>query len=278
MRFHLTEKLFLLPIEYIVDGLGGIEDPEGMTGIRLEVNAKVIAGQAAILENITESVEQAGLFVEGRILEPIAAAKATLSDEQTHRGVMLIDIGGQITQVVIFYEGAPIQFLWVPVGGMHVTNDIAIGMKVPFEEAEAIKRKSISIKHSSKDNDKFVLDIINARLQEVLELIESETREARNGGLVPCGVVFAGEGSLTPGIPELACEILDLPAQIGESRLVRTDKGIEPGSLSQVALGITRHVAENSGFIFERESQPSVFMGILSTLRGWFDEFLRDFF
>jgi cell division protein FtsA len=272
------EIISVLPTEYIVDGLGGIQDPEGMTGIRLEVNAKVISGQAAILENIAESVERAGLSIEGRILEPIAVAKAALSDEQIHRGVMLVDIGGQITQVVIFYEGAPIQFLWVPVGGMHVTNDISIGMKVSFEEAEAIKQKNSSIQNSSGNKDEFITDIINARLQEVLELIESETREVRNSGFVPCGVVFAGFGSLAPCIPQLASEILDLPVKIGESRPVRAAKGIEPGSLSQVALGITRHVAEDSGFMFERESQPSAFKGILSEIRGWFDEFLRDFF
>src|SRR5690606_2124871 len=90
------EIIAVLPQEYIVDGLGGIQDPEGMTGIRLEVNAKVITGQAAILESIAESVERAGLSVEDRVLEPLAVAEAILTDEQAQRGAMVVDIGGQI--------------------------------------------------------------------------------------------------------------------------------------------------------------------------------------
>jgi len=272
------EIISVLPQEYIVDGLGGIQDPEGMTGIRLEVNAKVIMGQVAMLENIAESVERAGLKVEGRVLEPVAVAQAVLTDEQTHRGVMLIDIGGQITQVVTFYEGTPIQFLCVPLGGTHITNDIAIGMKIPFEEAERVKHRNSLGGQNDRNNDEFIRDIIDARLREIIELIESETREVRNSGLVPCGVVFAGAGSSVPGTIELACEILDLPAQIGKSRLIQAPKGIEPRNLSQVALGIIRHVAGDSRFFLAREFEPSTFRKVLSNLRGWFDGFLEDFF
>lgn len=271
------EIISVMPQEYVVDGLGGIQDPEGMTGIRLEVNARVIIGQAAILENIAESVERAGLSIEGRVLEPVAAAEAVLSDDRRHRGVMLIDIGGQITQVVTFYEGTPIQFLCIPIGGTHITNDIAIGMKIPFEEAEKIKQRGTSGKHSDDDEDEFVRNIIDARLREIIELIESETRETRNSGLVPCGVVLTGAGSYASGTVELAGEILDLPTQIGESRSVRVPRGIESRNLSQVALGITRHVAEDPRFLLSRESQPSTFKKVLSNIRGLFDEFLKDF-
>lgn len=272
------EVISVLPHEYIVDGLGGIQDPRGMTGIRLEVAARVITGHVAILENITESVERAGLSIEGRILEPVAVADAILTDEQTHRGVMLIDIGGQITQVVTFYEGTPIQFLCIPIGGMHLTNDIAIGMKVPFEEAEKIKHRSASVGENDEDADEFIKDIIDARLREIIELIETETREVRTSGLVPCGVVFAGAGSHAPGTLELAGEILDLPAQIGKSQPVSVPKGIEPRNLSQVALGITRHVAGDFRFLVAREAEPSAFKRVLFNVRGWFDEFLKDFF
>ena len=272
------EIISVLPQEYIVDGLGGIQDPEGMTGIRLEVNARVITGQVAILENMAESVERAGLSIEGRILEPVAVAQAILTDEQTHRGAMLVDIGGQITQVVAFYEGTPIQFLCVPVGGVHITNDIAIGMKIPFEEAERIKQRSASGGENDKDKDEFIQDIIDARLREIIELIESETREVRNNGLLTCLVFFAGAGSFAPGTSELASEILDLPAQIGKSHAVSLPKGIEPHRLSQVALGIARHVAGDSRFLLARESQPSAFRRALLSVRGWFDEFIKDFF
>ncbi|NLS45557.1 MAG: cell division protein FtsA [Firmicutes bacterium] len=272
------EIISVLPQEYIVDGLGGIRSPEGMTGIRLEVITKVITGQVAILENITESIERAGLIVEGRVLEPIAAAQALLTEEQTHRGVMLIDIGGQVTQVVTFYEGTPIQLLCVPIGGMHITNDISIGMKVSFDEAEKIKEKSALDGQNDTEENEFIRNIIDARLRELIELIESETREIRGRGLVPCGVVFAGAGAFTPNTTELACEILDLPAEIGKPRPIRAPRGIEPHNISQVALGIVRYVSDNSGFLIMRESQASTFEKVISGIRGWFDEFVKDFF
>jgi cell division protein FtsA len=272
------EIIAVLPQEYIVDGLGGIQDPEGMTGIRLEVNAKVITGQAAILESIAESAERAGLSVEDRVLEPLAVAEAILTDEQAQRGAMVVDIGGQITQVVTFYEGIPIQFACVPVGGVHITNDIAIGLKIPFEEAERIKQRSSYSQENGNEQEGFIREIIEARLREIMELIEANTREVRNSGLVQCGVFFAGQGSSVPGISELASEILDVPAQIGKCHPVDLPKGVAPDSLSQVALGIIRYIAQDSQFFVARESLSSGFQKALFYLRGWLDEFIKDFF
>jgi cell division protein FtsA len=191
---------------------------------------------------------------------------------------MVVDIGGQITQVVTFYEGIPIQFACVPVGGVHITNDIAIGLKIPFEEAERIKQRSSYSQENGNEQEGFIREIIEARLREIMELIEANTREVRNSGLVQCGVFFAGQGSSVPGISELASEILDVPAQIGKCHPVDLPKGVAPDSLSQVALGIIRYIAQDSQFFVARESLSSGFQKALFYLRGWLDEFIKDFF
>ncbi|MEW5865367.1 MAG: cell division protein FtsA [Bacillota bacterium] len=265
------EIISVLPREYIVDGVGGIRDPEGMTGIRLEVDARVIMGQATVLENITASVARAGLAIGGLVLDPIAVAEAVLTPDEMERGVILVDVGGQITQVVSFCEGGPVQFAWVPAGGVHVTNDIAVGMKVPVEQAESMKKQG-------ELADSLLQTIIDARLREILELVDVETREVRNKGLAPCGLVFAGGGSLIPGLLDLAGEILGLPARIGGPVDTKSPRGRDGQRLSSTALGIVEYVANDSVFGLSREMKPSPVREMFSAVRGWFADFVKDFF
>ncbi|NLG80779.1 MAG: cell division protein FtsA [Firmicutes bacterium] len=300
----------VLPKEYIVDGVGGIRNPEGMTGVRLEVDARVIMGQAASLANIEASVEKAGLAVAGWVLEPMAAADAVLDPEERERGVILVDIGGQITQVAAFYEGVPVLFSWVPAGGVHITNDIAIGMKVPLEQAESLKRemgrrgvgqgsharavRGAAVRGAADqrkqpygpqvtsalpgDQDDFLDRIVEARLREILELVDVETRQVRGKGLAPCGVVFTGGGSLVPGILDLAGEILGVPARMGVPFEVKWRGGREPGEISTAALGIVAYVVNDSAFRLSRETRSSPIKELLAGVRGWFSDFVKDFF
>ncbi|MDI6638418.1 MAG: cell division protein FtsA [Bacillota bacterium] len=300
----------VLPKEYIVDGVGGIRNPEGMTGVRLEVDARVIMGQAASLANIEASVEKAGLAVAGWVLEPMAAADAVLDPEERERGVILVDIGGQITQIAAFYEGAPVLFSWVPAGGVHITNDIAIGMRVPLEQAESLKRqmgkrgarqgvqvravRGAAVRGAAEQRkqphglqvtsalpageDDFLDRIVEARLREILELVDVETRQVRGKGLAPCGVVFTGGGSLVPGILDLAGEILGVPARMGVPFEVKWRSGREPGEISTAALGIVAYVVNDSAFRLSRETRSSPIKELLAGVRGWFSDFVKDFF
>lgn len=304
------EIISVLPREYIVDGVGGIRNPEGMTGVRLEVDARVIMGQAASLANIEASVEKAGLAVAGWVLEPMAAADAVLDPEERERGVILVDIGGQITQIAAFYEGAPVLFSWVPAGGAHITNDIAIGMKVPLEQAESLKRqmgkrgagqgihvravRGAAVRGAAEqrkqphgpqvtsalpaDEDDFLDRIVEARLREILELVDVETRQVIGKGLAPCGVVFTGGGSLVPGILDLAGEILGVPARMGVPFEVKWRSGREPGEISTAALGIVAYVVNDSAFRLSRETRSSPIKELLAGVRGWFSDFVKDFF
>ncbi len=277
------EIVSVLPREYIVDGVGGVRNPEGMAGIRLEVDARVVTGPAAALENIAASVDQAGLSTQGRVLEPVALARAVLAADEVERGVLLVDVGGQITQVALFCEGVPAYFAWVPAGGVHVTNDVAVGMKIPVDQAERTKRKG-------RPGDDLLRAIIDARLREIVELIEERTAEVRRRGLAPCGVVFTGGGSLTPGLVEMGAEVLGLPARLG------SPKGVAPlelggaegsegsegtdgaGMASCTALGIVKYVASDSVLRLSRDVRTSPIREALLAVRGWFSDFVRDFF
>ncbi len=302
------EVICVLPKEYIVDGVGSIRSPEGMTGVRLEVDARVIMGQAASLANIAACLSRAGLTVAGHVLSPMAAAKAVLEPDECERGVILVDIGGQITQIASFYEGGPVMFSWVPAGGVHVTNDIAIGMKVPVEQAESLKRqmgrqgaagmsRSRAIRTGDAgqaqrrkqsphwqadaapgDDEGFIYRIVDARLREILELVEEETRQVRSKGLAPCGVVFTGGGSLVPGVLDLAGEILGLPARMGVPFEARWRGGREAGGISPEALGVVAYVVNDPVFRLSRETRSSPIREMLAGVRGWFGDFVKDFF
>ncbi|MFZ5924268.1 MAG: cell division FtsA domain-containing protein [Bacillota bacterium] len=170
-----------------------------------------------------------------------------------------------------FARGGPVQFAWVPAGGVHVTNDIAVGMKVPVEQAESMKKQG-------ELADSLLQTIIDARLREILELVDVETREVRNKGLAPCGLVFAGGGSLIPGLLDLAGEILGLPARIGGPVDTKSPRGRDGQRLSSTALGIVEYVANDSVFGLSREMKPSPVREMFSAVRGWFADFVKDFF
>ncbi|HHY33394.1 MAG TPA: cell division protein FtsA [Firmicutes bacterium] len=308
----------VLPKEYIVDGVGGIRNPEGMAGVRLEVDARVILGQTALLANIEASVEKAGLSVAGWVLEPMAVAEAVLDPEERERGVILVDVGGQITQVSAFYEGAPILFSWVPAGGAHVTNDIAVGMKVSLEEAEGLKRQmgqrgaaraprpatgrtapvgvsgpragvigprgeakrvpDEAVSPPAANQEEFLARIVEARLREILELVDGETRQVRARGLAPCGVVLSGGGSLASGILDLAADVLGVPVRMGVPFEIKWRGGKDPVEVSCASLGIVACVVNDSAFRLTRDTRSSPLMELIAGVRGWFRDFVKDFF
>ncbi len=267
------EIVCVLPTEYTIDGVGGVKNPEGMTGVRLEVDAKIVMVQAPALESVATSVENAGLSVAGWILDPLASARTVLDPEEMDRGVLLVDVGGQMTQIALFCEGAPAQLACVPAGGVHVTNDIAVGMRISLEEAEGLKT-------AGRFDDELLRTIVEARAREILELVDSETRAARHKGLAPCGVVFVGGGSLLSGFVELARDVLDLPARAGgiSASAAMAVRGRDRAVPSLTALGIVEYVAHDSVLGLGNQARQSALREALSAVRGWFADFVKDFF
>jgi cell division protein FtsA len=227
------EILHAIPREYSIDGHTGIKDPIGMTGIRLEVETQVISGATAPIKNLTKCLEQAGVRVTDTVFTPLAAARAVLSKRQQEIGVVLIDIGGGTTSFAIYEEGDILHAGVLPVGATHITNDIAIGLRTSIDTAEIIKvkhgsaspehinanaeldLKKIDPKEEGKVNLKYVSEIIEARLNEILVMIRDELRKIGREGMLPAGVILTGGGAKQEGIIELTKNVLRLPASVG---------------------------------------------------------------
>lgn len=225
------EILEVVPHSYRLDGQDNIKDPLGMTGTRLEINANVISVLAPHLANLQKAAEMAK--VEPRVITPavLAAARAVLSEQQIENGVAVIDLGGATTSVAVFEEG-DLQYVGViPLGGINITNDLAIGLKTDPEIAEQVKvmhgvataRKNterLSIKqeketHNFDSSD--VDEIVEARLDEIFEAVQKELKKAGRAGQLPSGVVLTGGTAKLKGIAEYAKQKLGLASRVGKS-------------------------------------------------------------
>lgn len=227
------EILHIIPKDYRLDDQKNIKDPVGMRGVRLEMNALVISGSTAHLKNISRSLEIAGTSPESFVVEPLASAEATLSAKQKELGTVLINIGGSTTSLAVFEDGDLLHLAVLPVGGGHITNDIAIGLRTSIEVAEAVKLQfgsanpeeigkkeeiDLSIFDSQEEgfvSQRHIAEIIEARLEEIFSFVNSELKNIGRAGLLPGGAVLVGGGALLPGAVDLAKKTLRLPAQVG---------------------------------------------------------------
>ncbi len=223
----------VIPKEFMIDGEGGVVDPLGMKGIRLEVNALVVDCSVPVINNVTKAVSDAGLDLEELVVSPLASSKSVLSKRQKELGVMVLDMGAGTTSMSIYEDGSISHVAVLPIGASHITNDIAIGLRTEVDVAEKIKLehgtadvKSVNKKEmlslaefgledGGSVSKRHVAEIIRARLDETFELIYKELKKVSKQGLLPGGVVLVGGGAKMPYIVELAKEKLKLPVQIG---------------------------------------------------------------
>jgi cell division protein FtsA len=227
------EVIHVIPRGYVVDGQEGIKNPIGMSGFRLEVETHIITGAVSSIHNLIKCVHKARVEIEDLVLEPLASSEAVLAEGETDLGVVLVDIGGGTTDIAVFTDGAIWQTVVLPVGGNLVTSDIAIGLRLPFGVAEELKvtyghcdpstiseDDMIDLSQFMPDCDdlvprKLLAEIIQARVEELFEMVHDEIKKSGYDGLLPAGVVLTGGGSELPGILDMAGQILDLPARIG---------------------------------------------------------------
>lgn len=227
------EILHVIPRSFAVDNQAGIKDPVGMNGVRLEVDALIIEGSTPFIKNLTKCISEADLEIEGLVLAPLAGARAILSKRQKELGVLALDLGGGTAGLTVFEEGDIIHSCILPIGSSHVTNDIAIGLRTAIDLAEKVKLEygsALASEISKKENIDLsklgleeeglvprvqVAEIIEARVCEVLDLVNKELKRIDRQGLLPAGVVLFGGGAKIPGLVDLTKEELKLPAQIG---------------------------------------------------------------
>lgn len=224
----------VIPRSYRVDGQDGIKSPIGMHGYRLEVEAHIVTSSSTALQNLEQCIDAAELEVDGWVLGSLASAGMVLSETEQEMGVMLCDIGGGTTDIAIYIEGAVWHTAVIPVGGEHITNDIAQVLHLPQETAESSKRRHGHARKAALDpNHAFAVRpfgeenplqikridlaaIIEPRVEELFSLVRQEAKRSGYDGLLPAGVVLTGGTSALPGIREVASEVLRLPVRTAE--------------------------------------------------------------
>lgn len=229
------EVLHVLPRSFRVDGQTNIKDPVGMTGIRLEVDTKIIYGLSSHLKNITKAVYRSGIDIDDFVLTILGSAEVVLDTRQKELGVVVVNIGGPTTSIVVFEEGDMVHTAVIPIGSSHITNDLALGLKTSIDIAEKVKikfgncvTKGITKKEqvdlmecgapeSELVSKLYIAQIIEARASEILEKVDDELAKIDRSQLLPAGVVFVGAGSKLNGLVQLAKNELGLPAILGNS-------------------------------------------------------------
>ena len=227
------EVLHILPRGYAVDGQEGVSNPVGLIGYRLDAETHIVTGATSSIQNLAKCLQGVGVEIDDLILEPLASSEAVLTDEEKEMGVALADIGGGTTDIVLFIEGSVWHTTVLPVGGYHLTNDIAMGMRTPFLTAEEVKTRHGSALPDEIDTEetieiagftdygirsvlrRHVCEIIKDRVQEILELILLEIKRSGYDAMLPAGLVLTGGTANLPGIETLAQEIVQLPVRIG---------------------------------------------------------------
>ncbi len=252
------EIIHIIPIRYSVDGQEGVVDPIGMNGIRLEVEAHIIIASTPALKNIQKCLEEIGIKIDQLVYSGLSAAKSTLTETEKELGVALIDIGGSVTSLTIFNEGAPVFSSVIPIGAGNVTNDLAIGLRFSLEDAEKIKLRLSKVSESKKFEDEIDLSsfgiesddkrklslqtatngIVKPRLEEIFQLLHNKIEESGFLTSIPAGIVLTGGGAQTIGIKETCEKIIPLPLRIANPPKVGgiIDDIINPAYSSSIGL------------------------------------------
>ena len=286
------EILHILPQDFIVDDQDGVQSPLGMSGIRLEVDVHIVTCSATSAQNIVKCCNMAGLDVSNIVLEPLASAQAVLSEDEKELGVVLVDIGGGTTDLVIYTSGSIVHTSVLALGGNHLTKDIGIGLSTPLAEAEALKHEhGVALSHlvepdtmievasvggrRTRTLDKRLLaEVIEPRFREIFELVRREIDRSGYGNVIASGVVITGGSSLMPGADELAAEILKLPARVGfpEDTTGMTDTVYSP--MHATGVGLLRYgMGNNNGYLPQFHADASVVGRFSKRMREWMQDF-----
>ncbi len=253
---HNREIIHVIQRGFTVDGQDGIRMPVGMHGYRLEVEAHIITAAAATVENLRQCVLASGVQVAQFVLNPLASAEVVLTETERQMGVVVCDIGGGTTDMAIYIDGDIWHTMVLGLGGNHLTSDIAHGLRLSISQAEDIKRQyghAIEAEISNQENftarsfgedrpiqisRKELAMIIQARAEEIFELLLQEIKRSGYDGLLPAGMVLTGGSSLLPGIRALASEVLGLPVRLArpENLMGLTDQIYSPAYSTSVGL------------------------------------------
>jgi len=222
----------VLPQQFTIDGQEGVRDAIGMAGNRLEVDAHIITGANTAIQNVVKVVHKAGLNVDDMVLQVLASAEAVVTEDEIERGVVVVDVGGGTSDIAVFARGSIVHTSVIPVGGNHVTADLAVGLRCDLETAETVKRNfghclqltlpadaEVTLTPMGYDEpvgvpQRYLAEIIGPRAREMASLIAAEVERAGPLGMFPGGIVITGGGALLRGFAEVVQQQTNLPARI----------------------------------------------------------------
>jgi cell division protein FtsA len=252
------EVLHVLPQQYIIDDQDGIRDPLGMAGVRLESKVHIVTTAVTSGQNVVKCANRCGLQVADIVLDPLASSEAVLEDDEKELGVALIDIGGGTADIALFSDGALVHTAVLPLGGSHVTNDIAVGLRTPLESAEQIKKKYGCALPTLVDEDdtmevpsvggrdprilsrQLLVKIVQPRIEEIFEHIRCEIARSGYWDSLAAGAVLTGGATIMDGVPELAEDVLGLPTRRGLPRGIGGLTDVVRSPMYSTGVGLVR--------------------------------------
>lgn len=258
--------LHSIPLRYTVDGQEVLGRPQGMRGTKLEVDTLFITTYEQHVSDLINTIESAGIFVEDVIASPLAASFVMLSKSQKRAGCVLVNVGAETTAIVVFEDSTPISLKIFPMGSSDLTNDIALGLKLPIEEAEKIKRGGMTSATYSK---KQLEEIIDTRLTTIFTLIDTHLKKIKRDGLLPAGAILTGGGSGIFRITDVAKRVLSLPA-----RTATIEFGTKQAKIKDAAWAVAYGLCMWGAADQEETSAIGVVKKTKHGLISWFQQFL----
>ena len=286
------EIIHVLPQTFMVDDADGVREPVGMSGVRLEVECHIVTAAVTSVQNVVRSVNRAGLAVQDVVLEPIASAEAVLFPDEKELGVVLIDIGGGTTDMALFRDGAVWHTAVLPLGGDHITNDVAVGLRTPMADAEALKKRygcaltsmvpaeetvdvpSVGGRKPRELSRQVLSEIIQPRVEEIFTLVAQGLAKAGFQDAATAGVVVTGGSSIMEGVPELAEAVFDMPVRRGVPAEVGGLAEVVRSPIYATGVGLALYGArrQTTGIVPLDSNDGALLIRLGRRLAGWFGE------
>ncbi|HUP96969.1 MAG TPA: cell division protein FtsA [Usitatibacter sp.] len=282
------QVLHILEQEFVIDGQGGVRQPHGMSGMRLEVKVHIVTGAVSAAQNIMKCVRRCGLEVRDLMLQPLASADAVLLEDERDLGVCLVDIGGGTTDIAVFTDGAIKHTSVIPIAGDQITNDIAMALRTPTKDAEELKiSQGVALRQLASSTEMIevpgvgdrgprelsrqtLAEVIEPRVEELYSLIQRELRSSGLEELLSSGIVITGGSSLMKGMVELGEEVFHMPVRVGLPQYSGALAEVVRNPRYSTGMGLLMAGLDQVKRDRHAKMQGAGFKEMLERMKGWF--------